>query len=132
MTVALRIDADDPTPPYEQLHRQLMTAIAFRALTPGTRLPPVRQLAADLGVAAGTVMRAYSELESEGFVVSRRGGGTAVAETPHVLSREEQQQSLATQASAFVARARLLGVSDQAVCEAVLRATEQGQPASDG
>ena len=119
MTVALHIDTHDPTPPYEQLHRQLATAIAFGALEPGTRLPAVRQLAADLGVAPGTVMRAYSELESEGLSTSRRGGGTVVAKAPRPLPSEERQRALASQAAAFVARARLLGVSDEAVRDAV-------------
>ena len=122
MTVALRVDGDDPTPPYEQLHRQIAIAIAFGALEPGTRLPPVRQLAADLGVAAGTVMRAYSELESGGFVTTRRGGGTSVAVTPRTLSAEERQLRLSSQAAAFVAQARLLGVEDDEVQEAVRRA----------
>jgi DNA-binding transcriptional regulator YhcF (GntR family) len=122
MTLALRVDARDPTPPYEQLHRQLATAIAFGALAPGTRLPSVRQLAADLGVAAGTVMRAYSELESGGLVTTRRGGGTTVAKAPHALSPNDRQRSLASHAATFVAQVRLLGVTDEAVGEAVQRA----------
>jgi DNA-binding transcriptional regulator YhcF (GntR family) len=122
MTLALRVDAQNPTPPYEQLHRQLATAIAFGALAAGTRLPSVRQLAADLGIAAGTVMRAYSELESRGLVATRRGGGTTVAKAPRVLSPEERQRSLDSQVAAFLAQARLLGVTDEAVGEAVERA----------
>ena len=122
MTVALRVDATDPTPPYEQLHRQLATAIAFGALAPGARLPSVRQLAADLGVAAGTVMRSYAELESAGLVRSRRGGGTTVAEVPRALSPDERRRSLATQADVFVAQARLLGAPDEVIAEAVQRA----------
>ena len=39
-------------------------------MAPGTRLPSVRQLAADLGVATGTVMRAYAELESDGLMLA--------------------------------------------------------------
>ena len=124
MTVALRIDGDDPTPPYEQLHRQFVTAITFGALEPGTRLPPVRQLAADLGIANGTVMRAYSELESNGLVTARRGGGTKVASVPRILSFAEQ---LSSQAATFVAQARLLGATDEAVSEAVQRALASQQ-----
>jgi GntR family transcriptional regulator len=89
----------------------------------------VRQLAADLGVAAGTVMRAYSELESGGFVTTRRGGGTSVAVTPRALSAEDRQRSLASQAAAFVAQARLLGVEDDEVREAVRRALNPDQSA---
>jgi GntR family transcriptional regulator len=132
MTLALRVDAHDPTPPYEQLHRQLATAITFGALAPGTRLPTVRQLAADLGVAAGTVMRAYSELESGGLVTTRRGGGTTVAKVPRAFSSEERQRQLASQAATFVAQVRLLGVSDEAVGEAVRRALGAKGQGPDG
>ena len=68
------VDVLDPTPPYEQLRRQLADLIGSGVLTPGDRLPPVRQLAADLGLAAGTVARTYRELEQSGHVRSRRGG----------------------------------------------------------
>ena len=132
MTVALRIDSRDPTPPYEQLHRQLLTAIAFGALAPGTRLPSVRQLAADLGVASGTVMRAYSELESAGLVTSRRGGGTTVSKTPSTLSPQEREPALAWQAATFVAQVRLLGVSDDAVRTAVEQALDASGEGSIG
>ncbi len=86
MTVEIRLDPEDPTPSYEQLRRQLSAQIQSGMLEPQTRLPTVRQLAADLAVAAGTVMRAYAALESEGLVVTRRGGGTAVSVSPPTLS----------------------------------------------
>lgn len=75
----LRIDETDPTPPFEQIRRQIVAAIDTGALGEGDRLAPVRQLAGDLGVAPGTVARAYRELESAGYVLTRRGGGTRVA-----------------------------------------------------
>lgn len=84
MTFAIRVDAVDPTPPFEQVRRQLAGAIQAGVLVAGARLPTVRQLAADLGLAPGTVMRAYRELESAGFVTTRRGQGTVVAPVPTV------------------------------------------------
>ena len=53
----LRVIVGDPTPPYEQLRRQLTELISAGVLAPGDRLPPLRQLAADLGLAVGTVAR---------------------------------------------------------------------------
>ena len=79
---ALTVDTGNPTPPYEQLRRQLAELIQSAALQPGDRLPPLRQLAADLGLAVGTVARAYRELESAGLISSRRGGGTRVTQQP--------------------------------------------------
>ena len=64
--VALVVDPDDPTPPYEQLRRQVRDLVGGGVLRPGDRLPPLRQLAGDLGLAVGTVARAYRELEADG------------------------------------------------------------------
>ncbi|WP_278314579.1 GntR family transcriptional regulator [Lolliginicoccus levis] len=75
----LAIDTTDPTPPFEQLRRQILRHIRCGRLVEGDRLPPVRQLARDLGLAPGTVARAYKQLESEGLVTTRRGAGTRIA-----------------------------------------------------
>ena len=119
MTVALRLDPGDPTPPYEQLRRQLATAIESGLLQPGSRLPTVRQLASDLGVATGTVMRSYAELEGGGLIVTRRGGGTTVGDSPRTLSELERGRRLAEITAAFVSRARFVGVGDDDIRRAV-------------
>lgn len=119
MTVELRLDPDDPTPPYEQLRRQLSAVIEAGILAPQTRLPTVRQLAADLGVATGTVMRAYAALEGEGLVVTRRGGGTAVSDAAPALSDIERVQRLAELATSLVTQARRLGATDDEISRAV-------------
>jgi GntR family transcriptional regulator len=80
--VIVRIDPGAPDPPFEQLRAQVLASIAAGELPPGTRLPPIRQLAGDLGLAPGTVARAYRELESAGLVVSAGRRGTRVAAPP--------------------------------------------------
>lgn len=82
MNPDLRVDLSSPTPPYEQIRAQVASLIAVGVLPPGSRLPTVRSLASDLGVAAGTVGRAYKELEALGLVESRRRSGTVVAARP--------------------------------------------------
>ena len=105
---SVTVDVLDPTPPYEQLRRQLADLVGNGVLSPGDRLPPVRQLAADLGLAPGTVARTYRELEQAGFVRSRRGGGTRVA--PHPPAAATPGVALEEAAVAYLARARVLGV----------------------
>lgn len=117
---ALTVVTDDPTPPYEQLRRQLMELIRYGVLAPGDRLPPLRQLAADLGLAVGTVARTYRELEVAGVVVSRRGGGTRVAAVPS--SGSDPAEALTDRAAAFVREGRLLGADDEQIVSAVARA----------
>lgn len=74
----ITLDPASATPPFEQVRAQLATRIANGDLTAGTRLPPVRRLADDLGLAANTVARAYRDLEAAGLVETRGRGGTIV------------------------------------------------------
>lgn len=118
---ALEVVLTDPTPPYEQLRRQVSALIAAGSLRTGDRLPPVRQLAADLGLASGTVARTYRELEAAGLVETRRGGGTRVASAP-TLAPERRRELLDAQARDFVRQARLVGASDAEAADALARA----------
>lgn len=117
---ALTVVTDDPTPPYEQLRRQLIELIRYGVLAPGDRLPPLRQLAADLGLAVGTVARTYRELEVAGLVVSRRGGGTRVAAAPP--AGPDPAVALRDRATSFVREARVFGADDDQIVAAVARA----------
>jgi GntR family transcriptional regulator len=75
----LRVDPASAVPPYEQVRRQLAEQIESGALADGSRLPPVRRLAEELGLAVNTVARTYRELEAAGLVVTRGRNGTVVA-----------------------------------------------------
>jgi DNA-binding transcriptional regulator YhcF (GntR family) len=77
--IDIHIDDSAQTPLYEQLVERVKQLIATNQVKPGERLPTVRQLAQSLHVNPGTVARAYRELEQEGMVTSRRGGGTIVS-----------------------------------------------------
>ena len=73
------IDTASPMPPYEQLRAQLARQIQDRSLAVGTRLPTIRRLAADLGLAVNTVGRAYRELEEAGLIETRGRAGSFVS-----------------------------------------------------
>ena len=117
MALQVRIRPEDPTPPYEQVRAQIAAAIAAGDVPTGTRIPPVRQLAGDLGVAAGTVARAYKELEAAGLVATARRAGTTV--TGH--ANASHGSALNALSGDFVQAARRLGASDEAIREAVER-----------
>ena len=68
----LEIDLASGVPPYEQIRSQVVAHVAAERLVVGDRLPTIRALAADLGLAAGTVARAYRELESAGITTTHR------------------------------------------------------------
>ena len=124
----LVVDTSDPTPPYEQLRRQLDQAIRGGAVPRGGRLPPVRQLARDLGLAAGTVARAYQELDAAGLISTARGGGTRVRDDAPRLPAAGRREALARLAAAYVHDCRLLGAADDDAAAAVRDALGAGAP----
>lgn len=82
MRAGISVDLGSAVPPYEQIRTQISSLIAVGSLAAGTRLPTVRSLASDLGIAAGTVARAYKELEQAGLTETRRRNGTVVVGMP--------------------------------------------------
>ena len=84
----LSLDPGSAVPVFEQIQVQVVDLVSTRTWGAGTRLPPVRTLAEQLGVAPGTVAKAYRALEQEGFVTTAAeqeailGGGSASAPPP--------------------------------------------------
>src|SRR5580693_329111 len=64
-----------------RLEDALRDAMRSGRLPSGTRLPPTRSLCVELGVSRGVVVDAYAQLAAEGYLHTRRGGGTTVAAT---------------------------------------------------
>jgi GntR family transcriptional regulator len=114
-TVEVTVDDGSPTPPYEQIRAQIAALVQSGALAEGDRLPTVRALAADLGVAAGTVARAYTELETDGLVQGRRRFGTIVTGT----TGDPAAARLQAAANRLVIAAHSDGLSDEAIVAAV-------------
>jgi DNA-binding transcriptional regulator YhcF (GntR family) len=111
----IEVDAASPVPPYEQVRAQVAALIESGELIEGARLPAIRQLAGDLGLAPGTVARAYRELEAAGLVVSRVRHGTTVAARARPTAAQSRAR-LAEAARAYAAVTRTLGLTrDQAI-----------------
>ncbi|WP_329050655.1 GntR family transcriptional regulator [Amycolatopsis sp. NBC_01488] len=100
------VDTENGLAPWRQVHDQVVHAITTGALPEGARLPPIRQLARDLGLASGTVARAYRELEAAGWVATARARGTVVTIPP---GRPDPATLLHSAAAGFVSQARDLG-----------------------
>lgn len=113
----LVIDPGSPTPPYEQVRSQIVALVHAGDLAHGSRLPTVRRLAGDLGIAANTVARAYRELERAGIVETRGRHGTYVA-----ADGDAAVAAAAEAASAFAARLQQLGVAPADGLQLVARA----------
>jgi DNA-binding transcriptional regulator YhcF (GntR family) len=108
----LRIDPDSSMPPYEQLRIQVAGMTMAGELEPGQKLPTVRQLAADLGLSANTVARAYRELEADGVISTHGRRGTFVRST-HLEQQDATDRAGAARLAAmnFTQTARRNGMS---------------------
>ena len=114
--MTIEIDPSSSVPPYDQIRLQVAAMVEGGVLPPGSRLPPIRQLAGDLGLSASTVARAYRELEHDGTLVGKGRHGTVVAPGAASLDDGARRARVADAAAAFARTARHAGVDvDQAV-----------------
>ncbi len=90
----IRLDHTTPVPPFEQIRAQLALHVAAGRLTPGDRLPAIRQLADELDVSTNTIARAYRELINAGIAEAAGRRGTRITAAPpvahDVAQRSEQ------------------------------------------
>lgn len=100
----VRIDQRASGALFDQLRTQIIDGIRDGRLPPGTRLPTVRELAGQLGLAVNTVARAYRELESSGMLETRGRFGTFVARV------DPADAAMASAAHSYVSAAKAMGV----------------------
>jgi DNA-binding transcriptional regulator YhcF (GntR family) len=106
----LSVDMASDVPPFEQVQRQIVSQVEAGALKSGDRLPPVRRLAKELGLAANTVAKSYRQLEHAGVVETRGRHGTFVAGT-----KSARYGQAAQAARDFVRRIHDLNISESEV-----------------
>jgi len=121
--LVLRLDADAVIPRFEQVRAQISVMVAVGRLAPGCRLPTVRDLAGQLGLAPGTVARTYRELEHDGVVEGRGRRGTFVVdEPPHSEPLEERRERIESAARRYAFDLRQLGADREDAHSAIDRA----------
>ncbi|AIJ21021.1 GntR family transcriptional regulator [Amycolatopsis methanolica] len=102
------VDPASAVPPYEQVRSGLARQINSGALAVGTKLPTVRGLAEELGIAPNTIARAYRELEEAGLIETRGRAGSFVAS-----SGDESLSRAREAAETYAAVTRALGLSGE-------------------
>ncbi|MCR5703338.1 MAG: GntR family transcriptional regulator [Eubacterium sp.] len=76
----LTVNFQSRTPVYQQLYDDVVRLVSMGVLKSHTKLPPVRTLAAELGINPNTVSKAYKMLESDGYIYSTVGRGSFISE----------------------------------------------------
>lgn len=105
-TMDIIIDNSASLPIYEQLRNQIRDQIINDVLAYDEQLPSIRVLAKDLSISIMTVKKAYDALEEEGFIVTRQGKGSFVAEKNENVAREIVQKQIEEHMEAVVAIAK--------------------------
>lgn len=120
--VFVQLSAADPRPLVRQIGDAIRRQIASGELKEGDQLPSVRGLAQQLSINPNTVAKAYGELASEGWLLSRAGLGLFAAAPPQRLSEAERERRLAVAIDAFSADVVGLGFALPTVLERVSEA----------
>ena len=111
----MKIDHQGETPPYEQVRVHYAHAISNRELPVGAKLPTVRALAKDLGLAVNTVARAYRDLESLGLIETRGRAGS-------IVTGDGVEQAARRAAHEYAEQLRALGLARDEAIDLVRRA----------
>ncbi len=114
----LTIDTRDPRAIYQQVADGIKELIARGVLKEGVGLPPVRQLAADLGVNLNTIATAYRELQKEGLITVKHGSGAVIASS---TSAERSQVELLRPLRAALTELVLAGLPSNEILDVVAR-----------
>ena len=107
MDLDVSIDQTSAVPPFEQLRSRVAAQVTAGSLPAGAKLPTVRALAADLGLAANTVAKAYRALETDGVIETRGRAGTFVSS----VALADPPPDLSALAAAYASAARRAGLT---------------------
>ena len=99
-SVVFSVDRASAMPVFQQVYEGLRERIASGAFVAGSRLPPTRALAVELGVSRSTIVTAYEQLVAEGYVEGRQGSGYSVCEMGEVELATAPQQAVSSSAAA--------------------------------
>jgi GntR family transcriptional regulator len=121
----LRIEKGSAVPISRQITGQIAMLCASGKLTPGQRLPSVRELARELAVNQNTILRVYERLVSEGLLEMRHGQGTFVAEGAKSNSLASHRRQLTEELRQLAQQGISLGLSSEQIHDLLAKALDQ-------
>ena len=118
--MAWNLNSDRPI--YAQILERIQMQIVSGVYQPGTKIPSVRELAADAGVNPNTMQKALAELERSGLVMTQRTSGRVVTEDLNMI-KETRNQLAGEQAKDFVNRMKDLGFEKEDIIDLLIKET---------
>ena len=107
----------NPDPLYKQITDQVKDAIAAGQIKPETRLPSIREMSRELKISAITIKRAYSDLENEGYILTRAGLGTFVADINTDKLRREKLRDIQKELKKIIKSAEKFGIDSKEILD---------------
>lgn len=111
-------DLDENLPIYLQLIDELQKRIINGTYVPGSKLPPVRELAADAGVNPNTMQRALAQMENSGLIYTQRTSGRFLTDDRQKIERLRREAAQALIRD-FLRKMRELGIGREEVCKLI-------------
>ena len=128
----IRVDPTLPTPIWSQIEEGVRYLVVSGVLRPAEALPSVRDLAREQRINPNTVAKAYQRLAEAGFLETRRGEGTFVAEHPPAMPAAEKSRVLREGATRFSTLAVNLGATQAEAVSSLQSAWPTGEVAAKG
>jgi len=105
------ISPSNPDPMHRQVTDQVKDAIARGTLKAGEKLPSIREMSRELGISPITVKRSYRDLEQEGYIVTRAGLGSFVADVDFGRLKADKVDEIAKELGRILKMAAGYGIS---------------------
>lgn len=119
------LSPSNPDPMYRQVSDQVKDAIATGDLKPNDKLPSIREMAKALDISVITIKRAYLDLETEGYILTRAGMGSFVADVDRDDLREEKLAEFKKEMTRIVRTGEKFGISTDDLIRLVLEIEEE-------
>lgn len=122
----IAVSHSDPDPIYRQITKQIKNAVASGELKKQAKLPSIREMANELNVSSITVKRVYSDLESEGYIYTRTGIGSFVADVDIEILKSEKMEEIKSELHCLLNGSRKYGITKEDIITLV-NEMEDGQ-----
>jgi GntR family transcriptional regulator len=109
----------NPDPMYKQVTDQIKDAIAEGSLKAEEKLPSIREMARELKISEITVKRAYADLESEGYILTRSGLGSFVADIKQEIWRQEKLAEIKGEIRKLLSSGKKFGIAAPDIIEMI-------------
>lgn len=111
------INNNSPVPIFKQIKDSIISQILSNELEENELLPSIRTFAQDLKISVMTVKKAYDELEKEGYITTKQGKGSYVAEKNKELIKEEKQKEIENYITKIIEISKNYEISKKEVIE---------------